>query len=193
MQMPLMVRVLKEDLPDWEPAARSPQAHHYRPRLGPGVDQETAEQIQVMAPAPLEDLADQDLVWFVSIEKGWMSKKVGSRPEVKFQLKDANEPLREPRRLRLKIKSLDKTSRAAPGHARGIESTKCKIHQLELICPKCRSAKGAKKTATKHGRKMSEWGKPGGRPRNPEIARIMKQRGVSRQRAYQILAEGKKG
>jgi hypothetical protein len=110
--MPLIVHILKEDLAGWEPAMRSLRAHHYRPRLGPGIDQGIAEQIQVLAPVALEGLIGQDLVCFIMVDKeGWMSKKIGRRPEVKFQLKRPTEVLLDPRRLRLKIKRLDKNSR----------------------------------------------------------------------------------
>src|SRR5260370_42675956 len=102
--MPLIIPILAEDLASWEQShstwsPRMASHHHYRPRLGPGMSQELAEQIQVVVPAPLEDLVDQDLVCFVNIEKGWMSRAIGARPEVKFQLKRPTEELRDPRRL----------------------------------------------------------------------------------------------
>ena len=48
--------------------------------------------------------------------------------------------------------------------------------------------KGQKARQKKYSTKdFSKWGKKGGRPPNPEIARIMKEHDCSRQRAYQIL------
>ncbi|HLW51335.1 MAG TPA: hypothetical protein VKW06_00705 [Candidatus Angelobacter sp.] len=42
----------------------------------------------------------------------------------------------------------------------------CERHGVALVCPKCQAAKGGKKTAKKHGKKkLSAWGKMGGRPR----------------------------
>ncbi|HEV7523221.1 MAG TPA: hypothetical protein VGP89_19120 [Candidatus Angelobacter sp.] len=72
---------------------------------------------------------------------------------------------------------------------------KCKPHGLALPCRKCNSAKGGRATARKHSAKLKVWGKQGGkaggRPGNPEVKRIMAERGVSRQRAHQILKERK--
>jgi hypothetical protein len=116
--MPLVVHILEEDLAAWELShagekiyPRSGKLYHYRLRLGPGISQEMAEQIQVITPAPLKDLVDQDLVCFVNIEKGWMFRKIGAHSELKFQLKRPSEELRGQRRLRLRIKSIDTSSR----------------------------------------------------------------------------------
>jgi hypothetical protein len=110
--MPLIVHILGEDLELWEPAARSIRSWHYRPRLGLEMSQELAEQIQLIAPAPLNDLVGRDMDCYVNIEKGWMSRKIGAHPEVKFHLKmpvPKDNP-RDRRRLRLRIKSIDASS-----------------------------------------------------------------------------------
>lgn len=125
--MPLIVHVTQEDLAGWELTHKSPaglpvsssreRAHdtglalnyHYRPRNLAG---EEYEQIQVIAPAPLEELVDQDLVCHLNTEKGWMSKKVGAHPEVKFQLRWLSRLLEgSPRRFRLRIHAIDTTRR----------------------------------------------------------------------------------
>jgi hypothetical protein len=42
----------------------------------------------------------------------------------------------------------------------------CPIHKdTELICPRCIGSRGGKTTTKKHRRKLSGWGKSGGRPR----------------------------
>lgn len=51
-----------------------------------------------------------------------------------------------------------------------------------------RSAAGSV-TSRKKARASRENAKKGGRPGNPEIARIMREKGVTRQRAHQILNE----
>jgi hypothetical protein len=44
----------------------------------------------------------------------------------------------------------------------------CKLHpDNELVCLKCMTAKGGRTTAEKHGDKLSEWGRRGGRPKKP--------------------------
>jgi hypothetical protein len=53
------------------------------------------------------------------------------------------------------------------------------------ICSKAGSICSAAKTAA-----ARENGKRGGRPANPEIQRIMVERGCTRQRAHQILRSG---
>ncbi|HLW51337.1 MAG TPA: hypothetical protein VKW06_00715 [Candidatus Angelobacter sp.] len=114
--MPLIVHILEEDLAGWELSHRgrmvSPPggwSHHYRPRDLAG---EEYEQVQVISPAPLEELVDQDLLCHINIEKGWMSKQVGAHPEVKFQLRRLTRLLEgTPRRLRLRIRSIDASSR----------------------------------------------------------------------------------
>lgn len=46
------------------------------------------------------------------------------------------------------------------------EAPVCAIHGVKLVCPKCKSAEGGKKTARRHGKKkLSAWGKLGGRPK----------------------------
>lgn len=45
----------------------------------------------------------------------------------------------------------------------------CTVHPEQvLICPKCRASEGGKTTAKKHAKKLSAWGKLGGRPRKPK-------------------------
>lgn len=42
----------------------------------------------------------------------------------------------------------------------------CPIHKdTELICPRCIGSRGGKTTTRKYRRKLSRWGKSGGRPR----------------------------
>jgi hypothetical protein len=97
--MPLIVRILAEDLAAWELTHQTAAAYHYRPA---GVPVTLAERVQVVSPAPLQDLVGKDLVCFINIEKGWLSRDLGKRPEVKLQLKRPREPIRDPRRLRLR-------------------------------------------------------------------------------------------
>lgn len=101
--MPFVVRVLAEDLDGWTLENQTSKFYHYRPRL----PAEIAEQIQIVSPAPLSELIDQDMVGFINVDKGWMSKKIGARPETKLQLKSPKEVVRSKSRLRLKIKAVD--------------------------------------------------------------------------------------
>lgn len=57
-----------------------------------------------------------------------------------------------------------------------------KIETRSEICSKAGSVSSIAKTAA-----ARENGKHGGRPANPEIRRIMAERGCTRQRAHQIL------
>lgn len=52
----------------------------------------------------------------------------------------------------------------------------CSIHKRKLICPSCEGAKGGKKTAKKHGAKLSDWGKQGGRPKTNDknVTKVLK-------------------
>lgn len=102
-----IVRILAEDLEGWELEHTTAGFYHYRPRI----EGEAREQIQVRSPAPLERLVGQDMFCFVNLEKGWLSKKIGTHPEVKFKLKVPDEPLRDPRRLRLRISEIDTSQR----------------------------------------------------------------------------------
>lgn len=102
-----IVRILAEDLAGWELEHTTAGFYHYRPQLAG----EVREQIQVMSPAPLDGLVGRDMFCFVNVEKGWLSKKIGAHPEVKFKLKVPTEALRDPRRVRLKIKQLDTSQR----------------------------------------------------------------------------------
>lgn len=105
--MAFIVHILAKDLEGWELENQTAGYYHYRPRL----EGEVREQIQILSPMPLERLLDRDMFCLVTIERGWMSKKVGSHPEVKFKLKNPEEPLRDSRRLRLKIESIDTATR----------------------------------------------------------------------------------
>lgn len=52
------------------------------------------------------------------------------------------------------------------GVVRGNPITCCPIHRdTELICPRCIGSRGGKSTTKKYRRKLSRWGKSGGRPR----------------------------
>lgn len=134
-KMPLIIHILEEDLAGWELTHQSARAYHYRPRLAPCawritpdrsgavslfgapvvgmsmIAPELAEQIQIVSPARLEDLAGQDMFCHINVEKGWMSKKVGFHPEIKFQLKALRENIHEGRRLRIRIKEIDQGMR----------------------------------------------------------------------------------
>lgn len=85
-------------------------SYHYRPRLTGELEQ-YIERIQVVSSKPLINMVGKDMVCFVNVEKGWMSRDLGVRPEVKFKLKAPAEELRDPRRLRLKIKAIDTSTR----------------------------------------------------------------------------------
>ncbi|HEV7523222.1 MAG TPA: hypothetical protein VGP89_19125 [Candidatus Angelobacter sp.] len=140
MTMPLIIRITAEDLAGWEmtqhyanktwfePQDRvdiegggftrlgeqaitnQSESFHYRPRLAGELEQ-YAERIQVVSPSELKEWVGKDMVCFVNVEKGWMSRDLGVRPEVKFKLKAPAEELRDPRRLRLKIKAIDTSTR----------------------------------------------------------------------------------
>lgn len=124
MTMPLIIRITAEDLAGWEltnktvspewkdgvMTGKSGMNYHYRPRLAGELEQ-FADRIQVVSPRPLVKLVGKDMVCFVNVEKGWMSRDLGVRPEVKFKLKAPAEELRDPRRLRLKIKAIDTSTR----------------------------------------------------------------------------------
>lgn len=96
--MPLIVRILAEDLAGWELENRTAKFYHYRPSWAP----QAYEQIQLLSPEPLGELVGKDMVCFVNMEKGWKSKKLGKRLEVKFQLRHPAEPIRDARRVRLR-------------------------------------------------------------------------------------------
>ncbi|HEV7672992.1 MAG TPA: hypothetical protein VGQ12_00535 [Candidatus Angelobacter sp.] len=116
--MPLIIRITAEDLAGWELTHKvgpsfgmgRMQTYHYRPRLAGELEQ-YAERIQVVSNWDLNDWVGKDMVGFVNVEKGWMSRDLGVRPEVKFKLKAPAEELRDPRRLRLKIKAIDTSTR----------------------------------------------------------------------------------
>lgn len=118
MTMPLIIRITAEDLADWELTHKvgpsfgmgRMRTYHYRPRLA-GEMEQFVERIQVVSNWDLNEWLGKDMVCFVNVEKGWMSRDLGVRPEVKFKLKAPAEELRDPRRLRLKIKAIDTTTR----------------------------------------------------------------------------------
>jgi len=46
------------------------------------------------------------------------------------------------------------------------KETYCPLHPLtRMICPRCIGKKGGKVTIRKHKKKLSQWGKKGGRPK----------------------------
>jgi hypothetical protein len=46
------------------------------------------------------------------------------------------------------------------------KETYCQLHPLtRMICPRCVGKKGGQAATSKHKKKLSQWGKKGGRPR----------------------------